>query len=111
MDPNCYSDKYFRQTCLNTLIFTREIRSKKLCDELIRVLLEYGAHIDYTTDMNNLSMFDRYKLKYKCSISNELSKPLQHLSLQCLSARAIRKGKVAYEGYLTKKMIDFVKMH
>lgn len=102
-----------KQTCLNTLLFTRDIKCKQICDDLLRTLLKHGAHIDSATDLG-LTARDKYLKKYRADMnSSGLPRPmLAYTSLQCLCARSIVKHKLAYDGtLLTQKLQQFVSLH
>lgn len=110
-DPNAQAGYHPRQTCLNTLIFTRQIKSKFQCDQLIQLLLDRGAHIDYST-ATHLTVVDKYRLKYKCSLFQDTVKqPFKHISLQCLSAKVIARKGIKYEGIFSMDLEAFVAKH
>ena len=77
-------------------------------EEVIRILLEYGAHAD-TTNRKGLTLFsDIVKsklLSYKALCSTHLP-----LSLYCTAANAVVKYCIPYQG-LPSHVIDFIKLH
>ncbi len=109
LNPDAVIDEINKKTPLNTLVFSREIKCKKQCDDFILLLLEYGAHFD--TSVKKLTVMDKYKMKYRCGIFNVVKQPQNYLKLQCLAARSIRTHALHYEDILCKKLCDFVRMH
>ena len=77
-------------------------------EEVIRILLEYGAHVD-TTNSKGLTLFSDI-VKSKLPSYKALCFPHLPLSLYCTAANAIAKYCLPYQG-LPSHVIDFIKLH
>ena len=77
-------------------------------EEVIRILLEYGAHVD-TTNSNGLTLFSDI-VKSKLPSYKALCSPHLPLSLYCTAANAVVKYCIHYQG-LPSHVIDFIKLH
>ena len=77
-------------------------------EEVIRMLLEYGAHVD-TTDSKGLTLFSDI-VKSKLPSYKALCSPHFPLSLYCIAANAVVKYCIPYQG-LPSHVIDFIKLH
>lgn len=85
----------------------------KSAPHCIRTLLEYGAHYD-AVNFNGETPLDVVQslLTPTEGVVEELSKVSGcHVTLQCLSARAIVKYGVRYAGILPQRVVDFVSWH
>ena len=77
-------------------------------EEVLRILLDYGAHVD-TTNSKGLSLFSDI-VKSKLPSYKALCSPYLPLSLYCVAANAVAKYCVPYLG-LPSHVIDFIKLH
>ena len=77
-------------------------------EEVISILLEYGAHVD-TTNSKGLTLFSDI-VKSKLSSYKALCSPHLPLSLYCTSANAVVKYCIPYQG-LPSHVVDFIKLH
>ena len=77
-------------------------------EEVIRILLEYGAHVD-TTNSKGLTLFSNI-IKSKLPSYKALCSPHLPLSLYCIAANAVVKYCIPYQG-LPSHVIDFIKLH
>ncbi|XP_028672430.2 protein fem-1 homolog A [Erpetoichthys calabaricus] len=75
--------------------------------DIMRMLIEYGAHFDAT---NSLRKTASDLLDEKATARN-LMHPLNHITLQCLAARAIEKHKLPYKGLIPEEMEAFIELH
>ncbi|ELU05423.1 hypothetical protein CAPTEDRAFT_205476 [Capitella teleta] len=75
--------------------------------EIIKLLLENGAHIDARNSEHKTSM----DLLDSLSMTDISVSPLKYRTLQCLAARQIMAHNIAFEGQIPKKLEDFVLMH
>jgi ankyrin repeat protein len=109
-DPNQnVSVNCLKKTALNSAVFSKDLKNKNQADELILLLLKFGAHLDYATQTNQ-TLIDKYKFKYQESILN-LINPFRFISLQCLAAKSIKKYNINYENVLSKNLSEFVQKH
>lgn len=109
-DPNQHvSVRCPKKTALNSAVFSKDLKNKKQSDELILLLLKFGAHLDYTTQTSQ-TLVDKYNLKYQTSILH-LINPVKFTSLQCLAAKAINNHALNYENILSKNLCEFVQRH
>ena len=77
-------------------------------EEVIRILLEYGAHVD-TTNSKSLTLFSDV-VKSKLPSYKALCSPHLPLSLYCSAANAVAKYCIPYQG-LPSHVINFIKLH
>ena len=77
-------------------------------EEVIKILLEYGAHVD-TTNSKGLTLFSDL-VKSKLPSYKALCFPHLPLSLYCIAANAVAKYCIPYQG-LPSHVIDFIKLH
>ena len=109
-DPNQHvSVRCPKKTALNSAVFSKDLKNKKQSDELILLLLKFGAHLDYTTQTSQ-TLVDKYNIKYQTSILH-LINPVKFTSLQCLAAKAINNNALNYENILSKNLCEFVQRH
>lgn len=73
--------------------------------DVIRVLLERGAHID----RGNLKGDQPHKLL--AAISECTLNPLQFISLKCLASRKIKELKIPYIGEIPVILEEFIRLH
>ena len=76
-------------------------------EEVIRILLKYGAHVD-TTNSKGLTLFSDV-VKSKLPSYEALCYPHLPLSLYCITANAVVKYCIPYQ--LPSYVIDFIKLH
>ena len=77
-------------------------------EEVISILLEYGAHVD-TTNSKGLTLFSD-RVKSKLPSYKALCSPYLPLSLYCTAANVVVKYCIPYQG-LPSRVIDFIKLH
>ena len=77
-------------------------------EEVIRILLKYGAHVD-ATNSKGLTLFSDI-VKSKVPSYKALYSPHLPLSFYCIAANAVVKYCIPYEG-LPSHVIDFMKLH
>ena len=77
-------------------------------EEVIRILLEYGAHVD-TTNSKGLTLFNDI-FRSKLPSYKSLCSPHLPLSLYCTAANAVVKYCIPYQ-VLPSHVIDFIKLH
>ena len=77
-------------------------------EEVIKILLEYGAHVD-TTNRKGLTLFSDI-VKSKLPSYKALCSPHLPLSLYCSAANVVVKYCIPYQG-LPSHVIDFIKLH
>ena len=77
-------------------------------EEVIKILLEYGAHAD-TTNCKGLTLFSDI-VKSKLPLYKALCSPHLPLSLYCTAANAVVKYCIPYQG-LPSHVIEFIKLH
>ena len=80
--------------------------NKPTKQEVIRTLLDGGAHIDSQNSDRKTAM----QLLDSEGMSDVVN-PLRYMSLQCLAANKIVEYGVPYKGHVTAKLETFVKMH
>ena len=83
-------------------------------EEVISILLEYGAHVD-TTNSKGLTLFSAIVkssdiVKSKLSSYKALCSLHLPLSLYCTAANAVVKYCIPYQG-LPSQVVDFIKLH
>ncbi len=76
-------------------------------DKLILLLLSSGAHLDAVNNHGRTAN-DLYKGNPKLY---SLINPINYLSLQCLTAKVIKKHNIAYKDCLNMKLASFVDIH
>lgn len=109
-DPNqAASTRCPKKSALNSAVFSKDLKNKKQSDELILLLLQYGAHLDFTTSAGQ-TVVEKYKLKFAGSILN-LINPVKFTSLQCLAAKTINNHRLVYKNVLSKNLSHFVERH
>ena len=103
------------QVALKSLVYeggdkSEVIRIRELIkiEEVIRILLEYGAHVD-TTNRKGLTLFSDI-VQSKLPSYKALCSPHLPLSLYCTTANAVVKYSIYYQG-LPSRVIDFIKLH
>ena len=74
----------------------------------MKILLEYGAHVD-TTNSKGLTLFSDI-VKSKLPSYKALCSPHLPLSLYCIAANDVVKYCIPYQG-LPSHVIDFIKLH
>ena len=93
------------QVALQEAIKTYQIYT---IEEVIRILLKYGIHVD-TTNSKGLTLFSDI-VKSKLPSYKALCSPHLPLSLYCIAANAVVKYCIPYQG-LPSHVIDFIKLH
>ena len=93
------------QVALREAIKTYQIYT---IEEVIRILLKYGIHVD-TTNRKGLTLFSDI-VKSNLSSYKALCSPHLPLSLYCIAANAVVKYCIPYQG-LPSHVIDFIKLH
>ena len=81
--------------------------SMEFFSKVLKILVEYGAHID-TTNSKGLTIFSE-KFSYAIPLSFKSSHYLR--SLYCLSANAVVHHCIPYEGLLPPHVIHFIRLH
>ena len=74
--------------------------------EVVKVLLEAGAHIDFT----NESGVTPFKALENASFSGIVC-PVRYVTLQCLAAATIKRCGIVFRDQLPPKIADFVSQH
>ena len=78
----------------------------KLCFfQIVKLLLENGAHID-VRNMKNERPLDMLKKVTDCKIN-----PLMYLSLRCLAASTIARNKLPYKKEVPTMLEEFIEAH
>ena len=98
-----YKHRY-ENTILHTLLYYH--KRKRYFLEILRILIEYGAHID-TTNSRGSTIFT-------CSnrfIPSSFKSSHYLRSLYCLSANAVVHHCILYEGLLPPHVIHFIRLH
>ncbi|MGH0185691.1 UNVERIFIED_CONTAM: hypothetical protein FKN15_034294 [Acipenser sinensis] len=75
--------------------------------EIMSVLIEAGAHFDATNSQRKTAC----DLLDEKATTKNLMHPLNHVTLQCLAARAIEKHKLPYKGLIPEEMEAFIELH
>ncbi|MBN3319972.1 FEM1A protein, partial [Atractosteus spatula] len=75
--------------------------------EIMNVLIEAGAHFDATNSQRKTA----YELLDEKATAKNTMHPLNHITLQCLAARAIEKHKIPYKGLIPEEMEAFIELH
>ncbi|XP_066963889.1 protein fem-1 homolog A-like isoform X2 [Macrobrachium rosenbergii] len=83
-------------------------RNTECPKDILEALLSAGAHLDA---VNNLNMTFENLRSYRGEPLHLLVNPLQHTSLQCLAAAAVRRHGVPYRNVLHPRLSRFVDMH
>lgn len=74
--------------------------------DVFALLLKHGAHIDAcNVDRKTPMQLIRGTTIY------EIASPLEYTTLQCLAARKIMKCAIPYQGFIPKRLEQFVEMH
>ena len=78
--------------------------------QIIKLLLEYGAHLDAKNDQNQFPS-DFLEEEFNiCSLYSSIN-PLKFLSLKCFAAQAIHKYNIKYKGTIPTSLEDFLSIH
>lgn len=75
--------------------------------EVVRCLLERGAHIDVA----NLENKNPMQLVRGNITIYDIVSPLNYMTLQCIAARKIVQCGIPYKGHIPQKLEAFVRMH
>ncbi|CAF0809974.1 unnamed protein product [Brachionus calyciflorus] len=108
-DPNSkeFLNRMSKNNCLNSCMVNRDLmRNKCLVEDLIKLFLKYGAHLDFKNDFNQ-SFVDKYENKYQCLFLDKY----KHISLKCLCAAKLKFSKILYKNELPKSLVEFVDLH
>ncbi|XP_074649894.1 protein fem-1 homolog C-like [Tubulanus polymorphus] len=77
------------------------------CDtDILAVLLKSGAHLDTC----NLDHKTPMQLMRNATIY-DVASPLNYINLQCLAASVIVRHSIPYQGHVTHKLEQFIRMH
>ncbi len=82
--------------------------------DVIRTLLEYGAHMDAVNFENKTALqlaMDRNCRPVPGVVEVLMSAVTNHLSLQCLASRALIQNNIEYSKVLPPRLIKFVSWH
>lgn len=74
----------------------------------MRLLLEYGAHIDQPNALGKTPCDAIVELGKQCSLGIHI---LDHIKLKCLCATVISKNKIPYKDVIPKTLENFVRLH
>ncbi|XP_020366240.1 protein fem-1 homolog C-like [Rhincodon typus] len=75
--------------------------------DIMNMLIDTGAHFDAT----NSSKKTAWDLLDEKKMAKNLIQPINHITLQCLAARAIEKHKVIYKGLIPEELDAFIQLH
>jgi len=73
---------------------------------VVAALLEGGAHFDGANRKDKT-----FEGMLRGQPVHEVVNVVQHTSLQCLAARAVKSHSIPYSDVLAKSMVEFVDMH
>jgi len=91
-----------KNTPLHTTVLNRPETSREgVWLEVVYLLLQYGTHVDMANDNRETAS----------TLLPRSVNILNHLSLKCLAAHAIRMHQLAYRGIIPTTLADFVDIH
>lgn len=83
------------------------VAARNGCPAAMRVLVEAGAHMDATNAFGKAAC----ELLDARLLATGAVQPFQHVTLQCLAARALGRAKLPYKGRLPEDLEAFVELH
>ena len=110
---DCRADVNLMDNSRNTVLHICAENLRGLVDEkdvkemesILDVLLKSGAHIDCRNKAGKIAGEELHRSKwYRLCI-------IDHISLKCLSARAVQLHEIPYEGEVPHTLCPFIKLH
>ncbi|KAJ8278340.1 hypothetical protein GJAV_G00086560 [Gymnothorax javanicus] len=101
---DCGADPEARDSDNNTPL---HVCAANGCAEIAELLLRAGAHFDATNGRRKTA---HDLLGDRCPGGHAL-RPLAHVTLQCLAARAIERQRLPYKGLVPEDMEAFIELH
>ncbi|KAJ8409424.1 hypothetical protein AAFF_G00228250 [Aldrovandia affinis] len=77
------------------------------CPEIMGMLVRAGSHFDATNGERRTA----YELLDEQNTGRHALHPLNHITLQCLAARAIERHRLPYKGLISEEMEAFIELH
>ncbi|XP_069864699.1 protein fem-1 homolog A [Dipodomys merriami] len=101
---DCGADPDSRDFDNNTPL---HIAAQNNCPAIMSALVEAGAHLDTTNAFRKTPL----ELLAGELLAAGALQPFNHVSLQCLAARALHRNKVPYKGFIPEDLEAFIELH
>ncbi|KAM4888584.1 protein fem-1 homolog A [Thomomys bottae] len=101
---DCGADPDSRDFDNNTPL---HIAAQNNCPAIISALVEAGAHLDTTNAFRKTPL----ELLAGEMLATGALQPFNHVSLQCLAARALHRNKIPYKGIIPEDLEAFIELH
>uniref|UniRef100_A0A8C6W9W4 Uncharacterized protein n=1 Tax=Nannospalax galili TaxID=1026970 RepID=A0A8C6W9W4_NANGA len=101
---DCGADPDSRDFDNNTPL---HIAAQNSCPAVMNTLIEAGAHVDATNAFKKTA----FELLDEKLLARSTMQPFNHVSLQCLAARALDRNKIPYKGFIPEELVAFIELH